>query len=44
MSKIAVVKPLYKKEDKTKVTNHRSVPLLTVLSEVFVKAMHSRLK
>jgi hypothetical protein len=41
--KLAVVKPLYKKGDKTSVTNYRSISLLTVFCKVFEKAMHSRL-
>ena len=41
--KTAVVKPLYKKGDKTRMTNYRPISLLTVFSEVFEKAMHSRL-
>jgi Notch-like protein len=40
--KIAVVKPLYKK-DKTSMTNYRPISLLTVFSKVFKNAMHSRL-
>jgi hypothetical protein len=39
--KIAVVKPLYKKEDKIRMTNYRPFSLLTVFSKVFKKAMHS---
>jgi hypothetical protein len=41
--KIAVVKPLNKKGDKTSMTNYRPISLLTVVSKVFEKAMHSRL-
>ena len=41
--KIAVVKPLYKKEDKTNIKNYRPVSLLTIFSKVLEKAMHSRL-
>ena len=41
--KIAVVKPLYKKGDKTCMTNYRPIPLLTVFIKVLEKAMHSRL-
>jgi hypothetical protein len=41
--KIAVVNPLYKKGDKTNMTNFRPVSLFTVFSKVFEKAMHSRL-
>jgi len=40
--KVAVIKPLYKKGDKT-LTNYRHISLLTVFSEVFKKTMHSRL-
>jgi len=38
--KIAVVKPLYKKGDKTTMTNYRPTSLLTVFSKVLEKAMH----
>ena len=41
--KIAVVKPLYRKGDKTTMTNYRPVSLLTLFSKVFKKTMHSRL-
>jgi hypothetical protein len=41
--KIAVVKPLYKKGDKTNMTNYRPISLLKGFSKVFEKAMHSRL-
>jgi len=41
--KIAAVKPLYKKGDKTNITNYRSVSLLTVFCKVLKKDMHSRL-
>jgi len=41
--KIAIVKPLYKKGDKTNITNYRPVSLLTVSSKVLKKAVHSRL-
>jgi hypothetical protein len=41
--KIAVVKPLYKKGDKSSVTHYRPILLLTAFSKVFEKAMHSRL-
>jgi hypothetical protein len=41
--KIVAVKPLYKKGDKTSMTNYRPISLLTVFSKVFEKAMHSRL-
>jgi len=34
LPKIAVVKPLHKKGEKTSMTNHRPVSLLTVLSAV----------
>ena len=37
-----VVKSLYKKGDKTSMTNYRPVLLLTVFSEVLKKAVHSR--
>ena len=40
---IAIVKPLYRKEDKTSMTNYRPISLLAVFSKVFEKAMHSRL-
>jgi hypothetical protein len=39
--KIAVVKPLYKKGDKTNMTNYRPILLLTVVFKVFEKAMLS---
>jgi len=35
--KIAVVKPLYKKAEKTNVTNYRPIPLLTVFVKVLEK-------
>jgi hypothetical protein len=41
--KIAVVKPLYKKGDKTSMTNYRPIPLLTVFIKVLEKAVQSRL-
>jgi len=41
--KIAVVKPLYKKGDKIRMTNYRPISLLTVFTKVFKKAMHSKL-
>ena len=40
--KIAAVKPLYKKGDKTSMTNYRRVSQLTVFSKVFKKAMPHR--
>jgi hypothetical protein len=42
--KIAVVKPLYTKRNKTSMKNYRPVSLLTVLSKVLKKAMPSRLR
>jgi len=41
--KIALVKPLYKKGDKTSTTNYRPIPLLAVFPKVIKKAMHCRL-
>jgi hypothetical protein len=41
--KIAVVKPLYKKEDKINMTHYRPMLLLTIFSKVLKRAMHSRL-
>jgi hypothetical protein len=38
-----VVRPHYKKGDKTSMTNYRPISLLTVFSKVFEKAMHSSL-
>jgi hypothetical protein len=41
--KIVVVKPLFKKGDKTSMTDNRPIVLLTIFSKVREKAMHSRL-
>jgi Notch-like protein len=41
--KIAVVKLLYKKEDKRIMTNYRPMSLLTIFSKVLKSAMHCRL-
>ena len=40
--KIAVVQPLYKKSDKTSMTNYRPIPLLRVFIKVLEKVVHSR--
>jgi hypothetical protein len=41
--KIAVARPLYKKEDKVSMTNCRPIALLTAVGKVFEKTMHSSL-
>jgi hypothetical protein len=41
--KIAVVKPLYKKEDKTCMTNYKTFSVITVFSKILEKTMPSRL-
>ena len=41
--KTAVVKPRYKKGDKTSMTTYRPISLLMIFSKVLEKAMHSRL-
>lgn len=41
--KISIVKPLYKKEDRTSVTNYRTISLLTVSCKIFEKVMYSKL-
>jgi hypothetical protein len=41
--KIALVKPLYKKGDKTSMANYRPNSLLTAFAKVFEEAVHSRL-
>jgi hypothetical protein len=41
--KIAVVKPLHKKGDKTGMTNYRCISLLMFFYKILEKAMHSRL-
>jgi len=40
--KSAVVKPLFKRGDKTSMTNYRPISLLTIFSKVLKKAVHSR--
>jgi hypothetical protein len=40
--KSAVVKPLYKKGDKSSMTNYGPMSLLIIFSKVLKKAMHSR--
>jgi hypothetical protein len=41
--KISIVKPLFKKGDKTSMTNYRPISLLTVFSKVPEKVMYNRL-
>jgi hypothetical protein len=41
--KYAVVKPIYKKGDKTSLANYRPISLLTSFSKVVERVMHSRL-
>jgi hypothetical protein len=41
--KFSVVKPLFKKCDKTSMTNYRPISLLTVFSKVLEKVMYNRL-
>jgi hypothetical protein len=41
--KISIVKPLFKKGDKTSMTNYRPTSLLTVFSKVLEKVMYNRL-
>jgi hypothetical protein len=40
--KISIVKPLYKKGDKSCVTNYRPISLLTALSKVLEMVMYNR--
>jgi hypothetical protein len=40
---MSVVKPLYKKGDKTSMTNYRLISLSTTFSEVLEKVMYNRL-
>jgi hypothetical protein len=40
--KYAVVNPLYKSGDKADITNYRPISMLTVLSKILGKVMHSR--
>jgi hypothetical protein len=41
--KMSVIRPLYKKDDKTSMTNYRPVSLLTTFSKVLENVMYSRL-
>ena len=41
--KYAVIKPVYKKEDKLLTTNYRPISLLTSFSKIFEKLIYSRL-
>jgi hypothetical protein len=41
--KISIVKPLFKKGDKSSMTNYRPISLLTVFSKVLEKIMYNRL-
>jgi hypothetical protein len=40
---ISIVRPPYKKGDKTSMSNYRPISLLTIFSKVFEKVMHSKL-
>ena len=41
--KFAEIKPIYKKGDKSKISNYRPVSLLTSFSKVFEKIIYNRL-
>lgn len=41
--KTAVVKPIYKKNDASKIDNYRAISLLSVFSKIYEKAFHYRL-
>jgi hypothetical protein len=41
--KFSIVKPIYKKGEKTNPTNYRPISLLTSFSKVFEKALYTRL-
>jgi hypothetical protein len=41
--KISVVRPLYKKGEKTRMSNYRPISLLTTFSKILEKAMHNGL-
>jgi hypothetical protein len=41
--KYSEIKPIYKKGDKTLITNYRPISLLTVFSNIFEKVIYKRL-
>jgi hypothetical protein len=41
--KVSVVRPLYKKGDKTNMSNYRPISLLTTFSKILDKVMYNRL-
>jgi hypothetical protein len=41
--KYAIIKPMYKKSSKVKISNYRSISILTSFSKIFEKLIYTRL-
>lgn len=41
--KLAIVKPIFKKDDKAKIDNYRPITLIPILSKIYEKVMHAKL-